>query len=314
MKALRLDKELTLEDVPQPTINNEEVLLKIRLAGICNTDIELIRGYKSFTGTLGHEFVADVIDGPPDLLGKRVVGEINIGCGICKFCQRDIISQCLERSAIGIANWDGAFAEYMRLPAQNVHIVPDGISDSQAVFTEPLAAACQILHQVHIQPNDKVIVIGAGKLGLLCAQVIKLTGANLSVIVRREKQKQVLRKWGIQAVRLEEIDKSNTKIVVDCTGNQDGFADSLDLIEPFGTIVLKSTYQGSPMVDMTQIAVKEITVVGSRCGPFETALRYLEQGLVDVESLVDARFSLDDGVEAIQHAQQKGILKVLLEI
>jgi threonine dehydrogenase-like Zn-dependent dehydrogenase len=314
MRAIVFDKQLALREVPHPVLSADEALLKIRVAGICNTDLELTKGYKDFSGILGHEFVAEIVEGIPDKIGQRVVGEINVACGDCDFCTRQIPSQCRNRSAVGIFNHNGAFADYLALTVNNLHDVPDSISDEQAVFTEPLAAACQILKQVHIQPDDNVVVIGAGKLGLLCAQVIKLTGANLSVIVRHNKQAQLLEKWGIRAVYREDLANSHSKIVVDCTGDEDGFADALDLVEPRGTIVLKSTYEGLPQADLTRIAVDEITIVGSRCGSFTTALRYLESGLVDVISMIDAQYSLGDAVSAIQYAGQKGVLKVLLRV
>ena len=314
MRAVVFDKQLELREVPYPAIREGEALLKIRLAGICNTDLEIGRGYKGFSGILGHEFVAEIVDGISSKIGQRVVGEINIACGDCDYCTRLIPSHCRNRSVIGIMNHDGAFADYMTIPIKNLHDVPDSISDRQAVFTEPLAAACQILKQVNIQPNDKVVVIGAGKLGLLCAQVIKLKGADLSVIVRHDKQAQLLEKWGIPALCREDIEDSHSKFVVDCTGVEAGFADALDLVEPCGTIVLKSTYEGFPRADLTRIAVEEITVVGSRCGAFPSALRYLEQGLVDIESMIDAEYLLDDAITAIDYASQKGVLKVLLSV
>jgi len=314
MRALVFDKQLELREVPYPILNTGEALLKIRVAGICNTDLEIMRGYKGFSGILGHEFVAEIVDGVPDKIGQRVVGEINVSCGNCDFCRRQIPSQCRHRSAIGIFDHDGAFAEYLTLPIENLHAVPDSISDEQAVFTEPLAAACQILRQVHIQPNDKVIVIGAGKLGLLCAQVIKLTGADLSVIVRHDRQIQLLEKWGIRAVYRDELNNARSQFIIDCTGAESGFADALDLVEPQGTIVLKSTYEGLPQIDLTRIAVEEITVVGSRCGSFVTALRYLEHRLIDVQGMIDGQYSLEDGLRAMDLASQKGILKVLLKV
>lgn len=313
MDALVFNKELHVQTVPQPTPNLGEALLKIRYAGICNTDMELVRGYKGFCGILGHEFVADVIAGSDEWLGKRVVGEINIACGECDFCLRDIPSQCRNRVAIGIHGHDGAFAEYMTLPEKNLYLVPNSISDKQAVFTEPLAAACQVLESVHISPHDKVIVIGAGKLGLLCAQVIKLIGADLSVIVRHQKQRELLQKWGIPAVNRDELPDSMAQVVVDCTGVAEGFAESLSLVEARGTILLKSTYEGLPQADLTRIAVEEIRVIGSRCGSFKSALSLMSNGLVDVKSMIDAEYSLKDGLQAFDYARQKGMLKVLLK-
>jgi threonine dehydrogenase-like Zn-dependent dehydrogenase len=315
MRALLYDGQLRLEqNLPVPTPTGDQVLLKIRRAGICNTDLELIAGYMNFSGILGHEFVAEVVDGSETWIGARVVGEINVADGTCDFCQRGIPSQCRNRTTVGIFQHPGAFADNLALTTRNLHRVPDSISDDQAVFTEPLAAALQMLELAQIRPRDHVVVLGAGKLGLLCAQVLKMTGADLSVIVRRERPAQLLQKWGIRAVAREEVDDHRAQIVVDCTGHPDGFADSLRLVEPRGTILLKSTYQGIPTADLTQIAVNELRIIGSRCGPFDAALRLLEAGLVDVESMIEARYPLDEGVQAFEHAAQQGVLKVLLDI
>ena len=314
MRALVYDGQLRLRDVPQPRLNDGEALLKIRIAGICNTDLELMRGYKEFSGILGHEYVAEIVDGVPGKIGQRVVGEINVACGGCDLCDRGIPSQCRNRTVVGMIDHAGAFAEYLTLPIDNLHDVPDTISDVQAVFIEPLAAATHILEQVHIRPNDDVVLIGAGKLGLLSAQVLALTGANLSVVVRHDRQVQLLKKWGIRHIYSEDVVAGHSDIVVDCTGTAQGFSDAMRFVAPRGTIVLKSSYSDIPRIDMTQLVVDEITVVGSRCGSFPTALRYLENGLIDVKSLIDSCYTLDDAVEAIGHAGEKGVLKVLLKI
>jgi threonine dehydrogenase-like Zn-dependent dehydrogenase len=315
MRALVLNGGLRLEtsiDEPQP--QDDQALLKIRRAGICNTDLELTRGYKHFVGILGHEFVAEVVHGPAPLIGKRVVGEINVACGTCDFCARGIPSQCRQRRAIGIQGHPGAFADYLALPTRNLHLVPDTVSDDQAVFVEPLAAALNILEIAQISPRDRIIVIGVGKLGMLCAQVLRLTGAHVTGVVRHDKQAKLLNQWGIAAAHLEDLPKHRAQVVVDCTGLAQGFADALELIEPRGTIVLKSTYEGLPQADLSRLAVNEIRVVGSRCGPFDAALRLLAMGLVDVKSLIEARYPLDQALQAMEHAARKGVLKVLLEI
>lgn len=313
MLAITLNQELAVQTVSHPTHQEGEALLKIRLAGICNTDLELIKGYMGFSGILGHEFVAEIVDGIPDKIGQRVVGEINVACGHCDYCDRGIKSHCRNRTTVGIDRHDGAFAEYMTLAIDNFYEIPDSISDEQAVFAEPLAAACQILEQISITSDDTVIIIGAGKLGLLCAQVIKLTGANLSVIVRRERQAELLGKWGIKAVYRDELDSNQASIVVDCTGSEAGFADALDLVAPLGTLVLKSTYEGLPKANLTRIAIDEITLIGSRCGSFTQALELLASNQVDVESMIDATYPLESGIEAFQFAQKKGVLKVMLK-
>lgn len=305
-KALRLDTT-----VPKPGPTSEQSLLKIRRAGICNTDLELMAGYKEFSGILGHEFVAEVVGG--ELAGRRVVGEINVTDGTCEMCQRGIPSQCLNRNAIGIDDHPGAFADYLALVSRNLYPVPDDVSDDMAVFVEPLAAALQVTEGVHISPRDRVVLIGAGKLGLLVAQVLKLTGADLSVVVRREKPAALLQKWGIRAVTADELARRSAQVVVDCTGNAEGFAQALELVQPRGTIVLKSTYVGTPAANLTRVAVDEIRVVGSRCGPFDAALRLLSHGLIDTESMIDGRYSIDAALAAFDHAAKPGALKVLLE-
>ncbi|NDJ60585.1 MAG: alcohol dehydrogenase catalytic domain-containing protein [Chloroflexi bacterium] len=314
MRALIFDGTLRLDRAaldPQPS--GDQALLNIRRAGVCNTDLELIKGYMNFSGILGHEFVGEVVAGPDDWRGQRVVGEINVANGVCDLCQRGVPSQCRDRTTVGIDRHPGAFADQLALTTRNLHRVPDNVSDDQAVFVEPLAAALQTLEAVHIAPRDRVIVLGAGKLGMLVAQVLKLTGADLAVVVRREKQADLLKRWGIAAVARAELPNARAQIVVDCTGQAGGFADALDLVEPRGTIILKSTYEGLPQVNLTRVAVDEIRVVGSRCGPFAAALRLLSAGLVDVTSLVEARYSLEEAVQAFGHAAQQGVLKVLIE-
>lgn len=312
MRAVMYEKALRLDTtVPKPGPTSEQSLLKIRRAGICNTDLELMAGYKEFSGILGHEFVAEVVGG--ELAGRRVVGEINVTDGTCEMCQRGIPSQCLNRNAIGIDDHPGAFADYLALVSRNLYPVPDDVSDDMAVFVEPLAAALQVTEGVHISPRDRVVLIGAGKLGLLVAQVLKLTGADLSVVVRREKPAALLQKWGIRAVTADELARRSAQVVVDCTGNAEGFAQALELVQPRGTIVLKSTYVGTPAANLTRVAVDEIRVVGSRCGPFDAALRLLSHGLIDTESMIDGRYSIDAALVAFDHAAKPGALKVLLE-
>lgn len=312
MRAVMYEKALRLDTtVPKPGPTSEQSLLKIRRAGICNTDLELMAGYKEFSGILGHEFVAEVVGG--ELAGRRVVGEINVTDGTCEMCQRGIPSQCLNRNAIGIDDHPGAFADYLALVSRNLYPVPDDVSDDMAVFVEPLAAALQVTEGVHISPRDRVVLIGAGKLGLLVAQVLKLTGADLSVVVRREKPAALLQKWGIRAVTADELSRRSAQVVVDCTGNAEGFAQALELVQPRGTIVLKSTYVGTPAANLTRVAVDEIRVVGSRCGPFDAALRLLSHGLIDTESMIDGRYSIDAALAAFDHAAKPGALKVLLE-
>lgn len=298
-----------------PPLKADEVRIKTRLGGICNTDLELMAGYKDFRGRLGHEFVGEVIEGPAEWLGRRVAGEINIVCGQCDMCQRGMPSQCRNRLALGIdgGEVDGAFADSFRLPARNLHRVPDNVSDEQAVFTEPLAAACRITELHPIGTQDKVVLIGAGKLGMLCAQVIKLTGADLTVIVRRDKQANLLAKWGIRSARLEDVPKGMADYVIESTGDEAGFNAALELVRPRGTIVLKSTFHGLTPANLTLAAVYEIRIEGSRCGPFAAALHLLSEGKVDVTSMIEGVYPLDEVVAAVAHARQRGVLKILLK-
>lgn len=315
MRALVFDGQLRIErDAPAPVLHDGDALLRVRRAGICNTDLELMAGYANFSGSLGHEFVAQVEQGPDLLIGKRVAGEINVSCGRCDFCLSDIPSQCRDRRAVGIHSYPGAFADFIPLPVQNLYPVPDSVSDDAAVFTEPLAAALQVTEAVHISPRDRVVVLGAGKLGLLVAQVLKLTGADVIVPVRREKQARLLDRWRIPAVDITTLEPQRAQAVVDCTGQEAGFNNALDLVAPRGTIVLKSTFHGLAHADLTRVAVNEIRVVGSRCGSFAAALRLMERGLVDVESLIEGRYPLDDGIAAMRHAAEQGALKILLDI
>ena len=314
MRALVSDNGLRLDvAVPTPIPQGDQAMLQLRRAGVCNTDIELINGMYGFSGILGHEFVAEVVQGAPDLVGKRVVGEINVACNQCDFCQQGIPSQCRNRTTVGIIRHPGAFADYLALTTRNLHIVPDSIPDDSAVFVEPLAAALQVTEAVHISPRERVVILGVGKLGMLVAQVLRLTSADVVAVVRREKQAALLDKWQIPHAELSELPSYRAQVVVDCTGQAEGFAAALELVEPRGTLVLKSTYHGLPQANLTQVAVREIRVVGSRCGPFDAALRLLQAGLVDVESLIEARYPFDDVIQAVQHAGERGVLKVLLE-
>jgi len=312
VRAVMFDDELRVVKRPEPEVGTDEVLIRLCMAGICNTDLEIVRGYKGFRGVLGHEFVGEVIKGPEEWLGQRVVGEINIACGHCDMCRAAIPSHCRNRRTLGIWNYAGAFADVFKLPAKNLPRVPRDLADEACVFVEPLAAACEVLESVPITPTSRVVLLGAGKLGLLVAQVLRLTGCDLSVIARRDRQKALLSQWGIRAVNRRDLDDSRADVVVECTGNFSGFEEAVELVRPRGTIVLKSTYAGQDAVDLSRIVVDEISVVGSRCGPFDAALRLLEQGLVDVGSLIDARYPLGEVEQAFKRTSEPGTLKVLL--
>jgi threonine dehydrogenase-like Zn-dependent dehydrogenase len=311
-RAVEFEGDLRVIDRARPVPAADEALIRLRLGGICNTDLELIQGYKDFSGVLGHEFVGEVSEGPAAWIGRRVVGEVNVSCGVCDMCRRDMPTHCRERRILGMLNYDGAFADYFRLVVRNLHPVPEAIADEAAVFSEPLAAACQILESARLGPSDRVILLGAGKLGMLSAQVLRLAGCDLAVVARRAQQADLLARWGIRAVERSALSDEQADVVVDCTGNASGFSDALALVRPRGTIVLKSTYTGIPPADLTRVVVQEVRVVGSRCGPMGTALRLLEQRLVDVEPLIEARYTLAEAGRAFEHAASPGTMKILL--
>ncbi len=315
MRALRYDTRLALvTNEPDPSPASDEAVIRLRLAGICHTDLELTRGYMGFQGILGHEFVGEILTESNDWkVGQRVVGEINIACGHCDLCAAGIPSQCRNRSTLGIDRYPGAFADCLRVPFRNLHAVPDNVPDEMAVFTEPLAAALQVTELVPIQPSDRVVVIGAGKLGLLIAQVLALTGCDLTVIAHRPTPISLLDKWGIHHVAsASQLPRQQAHVIVDATGNEQGFASSLDLVRPRGTIVLKSTYANLPKTDMTRLVVDEVRLVGSRCGPFDKALHLMVDQKIDLVSMIERRFWLDAALMAFQYAAQPGVLKVLL--
>ncbi len=316
MKALVYDGTLRLrDDYPLPALVPGEALVRVRLAGICNTDLEIVRGYMGFRGVLGHEFVGVVEDcADPSLIGQRVVGEINAHCGECSFCRAGMPTHCPNRTTLGIWGRDGAFAEYLTLPIRNLHIVPDEIPDEEAVFTEPLAAALEILEQVPIRPTQRVVVLGDGKLGLLVAQVLALTGCDLLVVGHHAEKLAILARREIATAREGEVDGPPADIVVECTGRPEGFAVAKHLLRPRGTLVLKSTYHGRVEADLTSLVVDEITLVGSRCGPFPPALRLLQHRWVDVRPLIGATYPLEDGIAAFARAAEPGMLKVLLRV
>lgn len=322
MKALVYNQagQVRLErDWPMPQPAPHQALVMVHLAGICATDIEISRGYKGWHGVLGHEFVGEIAavrdgEGSEHLLGQRVVGEINLACGDCSRCLAGMPSHCANRTVLGIQGHDGSLAEFLTLPLINLHLVPDNVTDDEAVFSEPLASACEILTQVDVQPASRVAVLGDGKLGQLCAQVLTLTGCQLLVIGRHEDKLDLLRQRGIatlltnQARGVGEFD-----IVVEATGSASGFTAAVAMVRPHGTLVLKSTYAGKAHVDLSPLVVKEINLVGSRCGPFDPALRLLKQGIVAMRPLISAAYSLDDAELAFQHAQTPGTLKVIVD-
>jgi alcohol dehydrogenase len=299
-------------DYPKPTLGPGEALIRVDLAGVCGTDLELIRGYHDFKGVLGHEFVGTVVDvdGDRRWIGRRVVGEINIGCGECDFCRRGIPSQCTARWAVGINGWDGVFAEFFKLPLTNLHPVPDDMPDEVAVFAELAAAALQATSLVHVRPEQRVAVLGDGKLGLLVAQALAVTGADVSVIGHHPDKLELAAGWGLATST--DVGHGSYDVVAECTGSPAGFSDALVAVRPRGTIILKSTYRGLAQADLTRVVVDEIRLEGSRCGPFAPALRLLGNRSIRVHELIEARYPLAQGIAALDHAARRGALKVLV--
>ena len=315
MKALRVDKKrLSVRNIekPQPA---GEALVRVVLSGICNTDLEIARGYAGFSGTIGHEFVGVVEESADEaLVGKRVVGEINAGCGRCDLCRAGDSRHCTSRTVLGIVGRDGAHAEFLRLPTVNLIAVPAKIPDEHAVFTEPLAAACGILERISISKTDRVAVIGDGKLGLLCAQVVGLTGAQTTSIGKHANKLKIVGRRGIETITSKQASKRKKEfdVVVEASGSAAGFALALDLLRAKGQLVLKSTFHGTTEFDAARIVVDEISIIGSRCGRFAPAIDLLKKTAVDVDSLISEEYSLGEGVHAMSRATAKGVLKVLL--
>lgn len=319
---LRLD-----EDYPQPVPASGEALIRVSLAGICSTDLEIVKGYVAgFRGVLGHEFVGTVVqtgtatDG--DWVGRRVVGTINLGCRRCRICLSEGPEHCPERTVLGIHNKDGVFAEYVTLPVANLLLVPDELADEDAVFTEPLAAALRIREQVRVQPSWRMAVVGPGRLGLLIGQVLALGGSDVTMLGRRPESLALPRELGIQTGLIDDQPDDAYDLVVEATGNDAGFAHSLRIVRPQGTLVLKSTFHGNANLNLTKLVVAEIRVIGSRCGPFAPALRLLtaisnktevKAGIgVQVRPLIEAEYPLNQGLAAFEHGARPGVRKVLL--
>lgn len=316
MLSLRVEnKQLKLRDIEKPH-NDGEALVRVLLSGICNTDLEIARGYAGFNGTIGHEFVG-VVEKSDDrkLVGRRVVGEINAGCGRCDLCRAGDPRHCPSRTVLGIVGRDGAHAEFLQLPNVNLLPVPKNIPDEQAVFTEPLAAACGILERAAIRKGDRVAVIGDGKLGLLCAQVVALTGAQTLLVGKHDEKLSIVERRGIETSKPNEAAKRQREfdVVVEASGAAGGFKLALDLLRPKGKLVLKSTFHGSTEIDAARIVVDEISIVGSRCGRFQPALDLLKKNAIDVKSLISEAHPLSNGLKAMTRARTRGILKVLLK-
>jgi threonine dehydrogenase-like Zn-dependent dehydrogenase len=311
--ALTFDGEAaSVREREAPEVLAGQVLLRPLRAGICNTDLEIVRGYMGFVGTLGHEVVGVVEQGPAAWLGKRVTSEINYACGRCAMCERELGRHCPTRTVMGILGQDGAFAERVVAPVANLHAVPDAVSDDQAAFAEPLAAAFEILEQVPIESGTEALVLGDGKLGLLIAQVLHHAGAQVLAVGKHDDNLAILERRGIATTRFTDWDRTRRDLVVDATGSRDGFALAVGATRPRGTLVLKTTVAERGAVDLAPLVIDEITVVGSRCGPFAPALAALADGAIDVTSMISAEMPLANGVDALERARQRGSLKVLL--
>ena len=333
MLALRFqNKQLSVSDVPRPVANGE-ALVRVTLSGICNTDLEIARGYAGFEGTLGHEFVGVIeelsevpalasvpnVTDPSSTVGlltpgERVVGEINAGCGVCELCRAGDPRHCAKRTVLGIVGRDGAHAQFLKLPLVNLLPVPDEIADERAVFTEPLAAACGILERVSIAENTRVAVIGDGKLGLLCAQVLATTGAEVTLVGKHQNKLAIAGRRGIETNTIEKAQQRRGEfgVVVEASGSPTGFALGVDLLHPRGVLVLKSTFHGATEIEAAPLVVNEISVVGSRCGRFAPALDLLKRNAVDVDSLISVEFPLSEGISAMRRAADRDVMKVLL--
>jgi threonine dehydrogenase-like Zn-dependent dehydrogenase len=333
MIAFRVQRHtLVSKKKPLPELRKHWALIRVRLAGICNTDVEILRGYHAFRGTPGHEFVGEVIKvhgvsaaTKKKWVGRRVCGEINVSCSaygykpVCDFCRRGLKTHCARRTVLGIVNHDGAFAEYLALPFENLHVVPSHVTDEQAVFVEPLAAACEILEQVNVKKFKSAAVLGDGKLAQLIARVLRTAIPRVVMYGKHEKKLALARRAGI-ATRKVRGDVSDVKriketlaLLVEATGSPTGLALALHMTEPRGTLVLKSTFHGTAPVETWPIVVKELTVVGSRCGPFAKAIALLRSGKVDPTSLITRTLPLAEARKAIAFAQRPGVMKVLLK-
>lgn len=315
MKATVFDgKRMSLlQDYPDPA--QGEALVRINLAGICGTDLEILDGYMDYHGILGHEFVGTVVKSQnKDLVGKRVVGEINVGCGKCTSCKEGLERHCSNRTVLGILKRDGAFAELLSLPEKNLHVIPDSITDEQAVFVEPLAAAFEIREQIDLKPDWKIAVVGDGRLAFLIISVLKLYCKDITCFGRHQNKLDNLKKIGVITTKIgiTPEDQHQFDLVVEATGNNSGFNDAMKLIRPRGTVILKSTVASKENLDLTPTVVNEITLVGSRCGTFRPAIEALESKKVSVDALIDSTFPLDKFQEAIEYAKKPTTLKVFL--
>ena len=316
MRALHWDGHnlRVQEQYPAPRASDEWALVRVRLAGVCSTDLQILKGYMDFRGVPGHEFVGEVHEGPPEWMGKRVVAEINFGCGRCDVCRRGMQRHCPTRQVMGILGADGSFAEYLAVPLANLHPVPDSVPDEAAVFTEPLAAAFEILEQVPVKPGIGTVVLGDGKLGLLCAFVLHQAGAAVTIVGRHDAKLALAKKVGMRAVNLSDWQSQAVDLVVEATGSPTGLQLAMAAVRPRGTLVLKSTLAENHTLSLAPLVINEVTVVGSRCGLFPPALEALAHTRIPVAALIEAAYPLSAGLQALNHAAQRGTRKVLLRV
>jgi alcohol dehydrogenase len=314
MLALYFDGTLAIKEVPRPEPGAGEVLVRVHLAGICGTDLQVLKGYHGFQGIMGHEFVGEVA-GPDDSpwLGRRVVGEINLGCGACDLCRRGLARHCRQRRVLGIKDRDGAFAEYLTLPAANLHAVPPEVPEVLAVFTEPLAAALRVLETVPVPASARVLVVGDGPLGLQISWVLALSGAEVHLAGHHPEHLALAQPQGVATFLSPDLPAGDYDLVVEASGSPAGLDLALAQVRPLGTVVMKSTYAGRYPLDPAALVVPEVRLVGCRCGPFAGALRLLRDGRVDPRPLLDRTFPLSRGLEALAWAQRPGVLKVLID-
>ncbi len=319
MKAVIFDKTLKyVENYEKPTPKKGEALIKVTYGGVCNTDKEITKGYMGYKGILGHEFtgvVEEINDEDKTFLGKRVVGEINLGCKNCEWCAKDLERHCPNRSTLGILTKDGCFAEYVTLPLSNLIEIPENVPDEQAVFVEPLAAGLEILEQMHIQPCQKVMVLGDGKLGLLTALALNACGLDVLIVGKHQNKLDIAKNQGVKTQLLSEFEQApKFDVVVEATGSITGFETSVSCVKPRGTLVLKSTIAASKELNLAPIVINEITILGSRCGRFEPAMRLIASGKIDFSQMISKIYPIEQAVEAFDANNAKDTIKILLKI
>jgi alcohol dehydrogenase len=304
-----------VREVPRPQRPPGFALIRTIVAGICNTDLELQRGYYGFAGTPGHEFVGEVVEcDDASLTGKRVAGEINLACGRCEWCRRDLGRHCPNRTVLGIVRHPGVFQEFFTLPERNLHVIPEKIASDEAVFLEPLAAACEILDQVRVPAGETVAVLGDGKLGLLIAMALHANGVNVRLYGRHQGKMLIAERAGVETAAVNaKLPAAAFNFVVEATGTREGLQSAVGMVRPRGTVVMKSTIHGEVAIDTAPIIVNEITLVGSRCGRFEPAMELLRLGSVKVRPMIAGSFPFSAAPEAFARAAEKGVLKVLME-